>query len=606
MAKINFDEQTHFAFYSDFRAFVFGVDISEYIVEGTLDWTHADRDGFSTASFSIQNANDNFVVTKENLGTDIDPKTQLPSGRPRFRLPTNVMYSEAAKQSLMASKQAAQGNKTLYPLSEKNLVINKNDPIRIFIQNPISLNEWYFAFTGYIDEVSKDIDYITGQSNIKISCTDLRKMMERMRVQKNPVPVDHEVVVLADPKSFFADLIVPTTFNHPFAKMSFEDSMAALLLGQSNASSATGVGLIAKGDVYFYNSENPKAAQIVQYTSSNVSPFASRAGVKASTKTLSNQDMLHDWYDLCFFGRRPTGEIRALTYAEVIDIGTNSLPNGKYAPDHVKFHMILPAGGTKSSSLVKTEYAEYVEQRDWDNRYNIIRSFSETIDYQFWVTPCGDVVFEFPMYELLPEDFDYENILTVDDFLISDDISDETGDICTVLSVTGSILSNVANTDLHDAVNASNIPKVLITNSNLAMRFGIKIEEHQLPSVVNKVSLGLLAHVEFFKRLSRCSKMSMKFSYRPWLLPNKPVYNPEEERMGLTYSVTNRLNLFSDCATDVVLNYIRKKNANGDFLFMDGSKSVVASYTQAWQSQNGNGVQVGTELLDIATPGVKQ
>ena len=607
MAKINFDEKINFSFYADFRAFIFGVDISEYIVEGSLEWTYSDRDGMNVASFSIQNANDNFVVTPENLGTDIDPKTQLPSGRPRFRLPADYMYSEAAKQDLMANKQEAQGSRNLFPLSEKNIVLHKNDTVRIFIQNPLSLTEWYFAFTGYVDEVAVDKDYITGQSNIKISCIDIKRMMERMRVQKNPTPVDPAIEQLADTTSFFADLIVPTTFNHPFAKMPYEQSMAALLLGESNAKNASGVGLMAKGDVYFYNPENANDAQVVQYASSNVTSYAERAGTKVFTKSVTNQALLHEWYDLCFFGRRDTGEIRALTYAEVVDIGENSMPNGTHAPDRVKFHMMLPKGGTKTSSLVVTQYSEYVEQRDWDNRWNIILSFSTTIDYQVWVTPCGDIVFEFPMYELAPKDFGYDKLLTVDDYIISSDVADETGDILTVLNVTGSVVSNIANTDVPASeINSSNIPKIIIKNDNLAFRFGVKVEEYQVPSVVNKRSLTLLGHVEFFRRLGHSSKMSMKFSYRPWLLPNKPLYNKEDERMGLCYSVTNRLNLFSDLSTDVVLTYIRKKNNAGQFLFIDGSKSVVTSYTQAWANQDGNQVQIGTTVLDVSTPGVKQ
>ena len=51
---------------------------------GQLSWSTCDRDAWNTASFSLSNAGDNFVLTFDNLG--INPLTYKTGGNNKWRV----------------------------------------------------------------------------------------------------------------------------------------------------------------------------------------------------------------------------------------------------------------------------------------------------------------------------------------------------------------------------------------------------------------------------------------------------------------------------------------------------------------------------------------
>lgn len=614
---LKFNEKKHSCFYGDYRVYIFGVDVTEYVTQN-LEWTLADRNGDSTAAFTLQNAKDNFVVTADNLG--ISPTTYKKIKEPFFRVPAKnspsvtlggeYLYSELPKKQIIAKKQEFNKKVTdtnkqnaIYPLGFRCNCLHKNDTVRIFIQNPISLTEWYCVFTGYLDQIQKTKDFISGQSTLSITCYDVRALMKRMRVQRSPFQGQWQVEEpLNNPQGFFADFVKTTKYNHPLADMPFEDAMDRMILGDPKGGEyGVGVGLYSKGDLYYYNSENKTGyVQRIDSSSSNV------YGTKGKTENGSSQEILRDWYNLCVMGKREDGTIRPLTLNEVKKMGEGSYPSGPYAPDQQKMYKLLPDGSVKAAHLTQRTFSDGVEQRDFDDRWNIVTSFSETIDYQWWVTGIGDIVFEFAMYEFLPNDFGYGNILTVDDYIISDDVSDESGDVPTVLTITGGMYNNDIGKEVD--VNYKQLtPRVVIVNPALCARLGIKNEEHPIPVVINKQSLAILGHIEFFKRLAMSNSMTMTFSFRPWLLPNKPVWHKSEERIGVTSGVTNRYELFSSMSTNATLRYIRRRNLNNEFVFIDGAPSVVASYQKAWANQEGTSYEnVGALTITVDSAGNSQ
>jgi hypothetical protein len=573
----NFSEDRNISYYADYRVFIFGVDVTEFVT-GNLTWTLTDRDGPGTAGFNLQNAFDNFVLTEDNLKNK------------KFREPKDLsyMYSERAKKELLSAKQQIQTGtiKPFYPLGIRNVILHRNDPLRIFIQNPISLTEWYNVFTGYLDSVGKTTNYINGESSLSIKCYDIRSLMQKMRVQMSPVHGTNEVyqVLMNDPHSFFADMLDPTTNNHPFAELSYEKAIEVLILGRgienggiqggsiqgsfATKRQSTGIGRFSKGESHYFDS-----------------------AANDSTK----KDILNKWYNLCLYGAKGS----ALTYAEVLKIGAGTKPLGDYAPDNQKYYMLLPKEGTQTSSLTTFHFSQGVEQKDFSNRWDIITDFSEKIDYQWWVTGNGDIVFEFPMYEFEPADFKYSSIMTVDKLTIDDSITDEEGDIPSVLTATGGGISNRDNFELN--LQEANIPRVIVANPAIAARFGIKNEEHTFPTVLNFNSLQLLAQIEYWKRLSSSSSLDVNFAWKPWLLPNKPLYHKYEERMGITTAVTQTLTLFDTCSTSATLRYIRRRDLNGKFTFIDGAESVVASYKNAWAGATGVTKTTGTVLISNGT-----
>ena len=603
-----FQELTHYGFYCDFRVYIFGVDVTEQVVESSLDWTYADRTGENTANFTLQNAEDNFVLTAQNLG--LNPTTLKSSGKSTFRDPKstaitgNFLYTEQPKKQIYdrkaeVNKGVSGPDKYVYSLGYRNLVVQKHDTVRIFYQNPISLTQWLPAFTGYVDNVSRDKDYTTGQSTLRISCFCIRGLLKRMRVQKSPTHgKDVAYEILNDSEGFFKDFINPTNYSNVLGKSSFEEAMNKLILGEKSIKNS-GVGRMTKGDEYFYDpSDSVPAGSVKSYVSSTEDPYG-KGGLEIPA---FNTDILQHWYNLLLCGEYD-GKVQPLSIYDVKKIGEDSHPDGEHAPDAQKMYMLMPKGGLRTRELLKTHFSEGTETRDFEDRFSLISTFCETIDYQWWVTAMGDIVFEFAMYEFLPSDFNYSNLMEIDHYVKSDDLADEEGDIATVLTVTGGMSSE----DIEKAqanIRAALVPRILITSPNLSARLGVKNEEHQIPVTTNKRALALLGHIEFFKRLTNAGKMSVQFAYRPWLLPNKPIYHKTEDRLGITSSVTNRLNLFADASTDVTLKYVRRRDQNGNFAFIDGAPSVLTSYREAWANKDGTHVEnIGAVVIDVSTEG---
>ena len=381
--QINFAENTHYCFYCDFIIYIFGVDVSQYVTEGSLSWTYADRNSHNEASFTLQNAEDNFVLTAANLGLNPNTFTSDPNLTSVFRNPNsdalggNYLYSEQPKKQIVSKKQEINAkvtvaNKSVYPLGFRNIVLHKNDPIRIFIKNPTDLTTWINVFTGFLNDISRDKSYITGHSNLKINCYDIRALMKRMRVQKSPLYGWPAWEPINGPESFFADFIKPSHYNHPLATKSYEDSMESMILGE-HATMATGVGRYSKGDRYFYNPEGTTGS--IQYWNSSIKDTFGKAGKQYVG--MSNQNLLKDWYNLCVYGAKR----KALTLDEVNYLGKNCVPNGDTAPDAQKMYMMLPQGGTHTHDLVQYHYVTSVEQRDFDDRCNSAkRAMSEWLN----------------------------------------------------------------------------------------------------------------------------------------------------------------------------------------------------------------------------------
>ncbi len=83
------------------------------------------------------------------------------------------------------------------------------------------------------------------------------------------------------------------------------------------------------------------------------------------------------------------------------------------------------------------------------------------------------------------------------------------------------------------------LQKSFVFSPYIAARYGITVEPFQIPFLLakDKVIAQQRALIEFQKRNAQCHALSMYFSYRPFLLPNRPVHHLRRTRMGLIVSV---------------------------------------------------------------------
>jgi hypothetical protein len=472
-----------------------------------------------------------------------------------------------------------------WPLQNRSVVFHKNDPVRVFIHNPLTADDdsWMYGFTGFVDQYPVQTDYLTGQSTIQIQCYDIKALLQKMRVQQNTIiPTVEPTQLFEDRSSIFADLISPGRWGHTFANLSLEDTIALL---------TTGTRIDRRGQGRRFGVGDLTVGKIVTYP------------VTENPDDDANRATLEEWHSLCLNGSAPltsTNEIAdttLLTRQQVEAIGRDTTSDGAYAPTRGYVHFLLPKDGTAARNLTQQTFDAGSEQRDFVTRFEIITDFCARLDYEFLVLPNGDLAFEFPMYDFLPEDFGgYRGVFEADYHLMNGNMADESGDIVTAVVVSG----GPARTEVDAFGNApaSVVPRGIIQSSVMAARVGVTVEQVSLPFVQNSARLRSLGFVEFQKRLSGASSFDMEFGFRPFIMPNRPLYNVIEKRMGLTSSVTNTMEVFGACSTGTSIKYVRQVRADGTFRFITGSDAMPISYRKIFP---GNTKSVGNAKAGVRT-----
>jgi hypothetical protein len=65
-------------------------------------------------------------------------------------------------------------------------------------------------------------------------------------------------------------------------------------------------------------------------------------------------------------------------------------------------------------------------------------------------------------------------------------------------------------------------------------------------------------------------------------MPNRPIYNAVEKRMGLISSCAHTMQLFGVCNTSASLRHVRQIRADGSFRFVTGGASMPISYRKSF------------------------
>ena len=664
---VGFREQINQVYTHDFLVFIDGVDVTKYVI-GNLDISIVDKDGWNEASLSLNNSHNNFVITYENLG--IGQSDGIPKFR-ASDIAGEDKYSERAKkeiidyktnetrnpfvdienmklveagttQGIVAGKNftgredGTVGNETsdiapssLRELGQKSVggqrtapntdrrwqlgyqstVFHKNDPIRIFRKNPIrEADEWMPAFTGYLDNISYDTNYVNGVSNVKLTCYDIRAIISKMRVQTTAVTgvTNPRAIFRGRPDSgvdsLFSDLLDPSIKFHPLSGRKYEDVMEFLITGTAtqddelnkqfrDSGFSRGVGDFTVGERIFHK--------------------------PGDEKTGEQPDSLDHWHTLCLFGYDgqtriqgdktvKTGQTgimtagldiegsknllgqpfnrRWLTQAEARQIGSETTHDGAWAPHAMFLHMLLPAEGTGARNLLDFDaFNASGNQLEFRGKLDILQDFSNRIDYQFWVTPMGDIVVEFPQYDFYPRDYgEYEHVFRVDKHLQSDNVQDEAGEMTTAVIANGRI-SPASEANIEDQFQ----PKAVVVAPLMMIRYGVLEHELALPFISHAPSLKRLAQIAFQKKLAESNRMDMQFDYRPFILPNRPMENFERQRMALTTAVNNKMEVFQSASTSISSRYVRRALFREDktvgYTLITGGTSMPITYRQIYK-----------------------
>lgn len=570
MSKETFVELRHQALDHSFMLFVEGVELSAYVV-GSIEWVKSGRSGPNTLSVSLTNAGNVFLMTALNL-----------SGT--WAVGTGP-YSEAAKKQIYQSKMKGNGNvvdkltgEPRWPFHEHKPVLHHNDRIRLMVKHPFREDSWYPAFVGFITSYPWEEDYLTGISNIRIQAEDIRHIMESMRIRTNAISdttgkLTTPEAIFSGEAGIFRDLELSPAFTHILAGLSFPEIMAFLLTGgaaygiDNSTIRSFGVGQLSDGLLYEVTpgTNSSFAVAVKDFTPSRDQPK-------------KRNGSLEEWTDLCLFGA--FGEPLTTQEAQAVGLGTTT--GGVWDPAAGKVHYLLPAADTAFTDLVqfgKLSTSEH--ERSWQSRLSLVEEIIERIGYEWRVTGIGDIVFEFPMSDFMPQFFGrYESALTVDHHLKNFSMDPESGDLVTALTATGGF---TYAEDPRQSISGPNpqifFPKTWVVAQVMAARVGARADTISYPHVHDVKLLCLFTLVNFFRRLAKTNQISAPFVYRLPLEPNRPLLVVQREKMATIDTISYSLEIDTGSATMTAsLTMPRDRRDDGTYRFITGGQAGPVTY----------------------------
>jgi len=635
------------------RIWIAGIDVTDRL-NGAVSCTLCGRGGYNSVSFSLSNANNGFILTDENI-------------RGEWKLGGHPgEYGEQIKHAMYLEKNDALINardtftgQRRWPLVAGSTILHALDPVFVAVRWPYTqIVRWIPRFKGYISNKPVDRDWESGKSAISVSCYDIRALMAYMRVQMNYL-ITNEVTAVSsdgvgrggsaeqtlnafDPvivNGLLSDLQLPTNLSTPLANMSLEETVRMLIVGgivpkhkvePGNGKASASIDYLQRLFSYFGGTSVTETQQEPSTGATGVSRRL--AGVKSETDDYfdvkaigrfrsdlgavrwpredgtggDDKKILELWHRLTLFGIENSGN--PWTDAQVQSHGSRCTWGGDTAPHAAQLYMLLPPEGSGMATLTEYTFDSGSSSRSWSSRKTIIEDYLEKLDYHWFTSGCGDLVVEFPMYDLDPSQFGkWEDAFTVrhDGEGKNVNVEDDQPEVPTLVQATGSYDPGAlsGSSDLFadallrgDGMSLTNT-RVTLYAPVLASRFGVREEPVSFPYVTDICRLRQFAILYFQRKLAEADTLSSTFIFRPLLVPNRPMrITGEMERMGWISSISDNYALQPEHGTPssaATFKYVRRRDETGQFVLITGSKNLPLSYNGSGPLMNPTrGIQV--------------
>ena len=584
-------------FMLDALIFIQGVEVSDYIT-GSINISKSTMDGHNRVTFTLENSDDRFVWSERNLRGALplsNPKDKalqaqlnaeatsvaLSGTDAQVAAATKALHAvedpffaqnEDIKRQIFTYKSDPARNPRVrsaknvpafarFDLAPNKAIFQRMDPIRVFTLYPWRVpgstdvrQLWMPEFAGYIENVSIEDDDIKGRSTVTIEAVDIvQAILRRMRVSADvslglanpfddlgfrPLNVNGSRPVASQPNNrnlalqqeaedkselfynpnttqFYDDIIHDSLYGQEFfPNATMEDAITQLLVFQPNKLSTSkpnrGVRAVELGGTFHYDPVNSSKDEARRY--------------------------FEDYHKFCLFGpkRRPW------TRSEVDAVGKGTTTDGDFNPNNCRLWFLLPADGSgpKNIADLSTITANITHEVNWTNRAEVLTNLLSSIDYRGFIAPTGDFIIEFPMADFRPEDFgEFKQTFRVKKGLISSSFGDEQDEPVAGLIVTTGFVPG--HNDLASPEAKAFFQQIFAFSPYIAARYGLTVDTKQLPFIFtkDKAVAQQRAIIEFQKLNARCHALNMTFSYRPFILPNRPLHHLRRTRMGITVSV---------------------------------------------------------------------
>lgn len=477
-----------------------------------------------------------------------------------------------------------------FDLAPNRCIFSRMDPIRMWSLYPYKIGGrseqlWIPEFAGFIETVSIEDDEVLGTSTITIECADSRQaVMTRMRISSsvssslaNPLDlVGHRPVSFYDEGENGTNAISPEQAE---IQKKRQADVQNPLQGGLTFFSPVNKNLLFYDDVInspFGTTTPPN--QNLEETMKTLMVFnpgalergRARRGINniefggtfSFPYQLGNDgftvNFLQQYHKFCLFG--PKG--RPWTREEVDEVGRETTTTGKFWPLNARLWILRPMDKTGPANLadLSTVNIQLSHQAEWTSRLEAIRNIIESLDYQMYVSGTGDIHVEFPFADFRPEDFgEFKEVFSFKKAVVSLGYSDEAEEPVAGLTVTTGF--GAAVPPQPDIVTA-NYASIFAFSPYIAARYGMNVSQAVSYPFLNLKQKGVAqqrAAIEMQKANARCHTMNMTASYRPFLLPNRPVQHVRRSRIGNTVTVdtTFEIGANAKASTSVGLEHVR-------------------------------------------------
>ena len=295
-------------------------------------------------------------------------------------------------------------------------------------------------------------------------------------------------------------------------------------------------------------------------------------------------DSLERWHNLCLLGN-PAGYY--LSFDQVTELGRGTvLDNLRGSPFNGAVHYLLPKEGTPAASVVQIDEhykIDFAQGVSYATRYELVDRIVAELEFNWMVTPAGDVAVEFPMFDFNPDAFGiYRRSFIVDQHATSASIEDEATDIPTAMVVTGQEQYTSLQQNADGMARSIHPLRSVVYSPVLATRLGANVEEIVAPIGLGRNNVKQLeawAALQLQKRIGQSSTISAGIPFRPWLLPNRPLLHTTRDRMGLIYTINHSITINEVANTQPNMNYVRVKDNEGKYRYATGGENMAINYS---------------------------
>lgn len=507
----------------DYRVFVWGVDITSDVFSVSV--THTIDDVVSTATFNMVNDNAKWILPSSvgvtpfsyipDESPDVDSETAMletlpldTTSRERGAYVSPIRFAQKKRENMLAmfsrggeiGRSVVQNfsNSRHFPFLVGSPLIQAHDRVRIFFKNPWVFSDspeksseddeqWFFAFTGFISTVTEDFDATSNRSILRIMCEDFRKLLRYMRVTTNPNIFQLDQVtdsalsgnqVGTVVEGYGAENVYPK-LRQVSSDVSMWTGNASPLAGQSIVDRTSEQSRNGFLEMILMGIQNKELAGIPgrRITIDGVMGFdiGGKRIVKLPSDSSYEQGIspiMDEIYPVL-----STAEM--IAYGEDWSLGSDPIEIGRLGVDANRLWIILPDERQFPDKRYPFDWSARISFfSEWRSRLDLINEFVKNLDCVWYTTPKGDIVFEFPHYDSIPQMYKepWDRIFTIQNEFRAFSKTEDDRNIKTLTIATG---SPVDQYDLSRG--APFLSTVSIVNPELAARYGIREQRSNRP-----------------------------------------------------------------------------------------------------------------------------